>query len=373
MSTFAGKQINDVSSPTKTEEGSEVLGTDLRTPSAIDLRKVSPVWKTDELRGESTNLDVLRSIAVLLVFCCHYFSIVTGTGQKWGFLWHMGQLGVLIFFVHTCLVLMWSLERSSQGAKHLFAAFYVRRAMRIYPLSIAFVLFAYFFDPRWSPINLWQSITLTQYIFFKGSAGFPPLVTPLWSLPLEVEMYIALPLLYLIFKKRSLYPLLLTWLAAVGIAHLQPYLGDGFTIFKFVPCFLGGVIAWRLIGMGARQRLARWSTTATVRHVDILRCKGVASASTYSVSLRDFAVRQRQGERHASRLSHRSPRPGHLPRDARRRSRLAGPALPAATPAKAIPAPSARTRRRTSAHLAPRAIRTPISRVRRPTRHEITP
>src|SRR5271156_6213785 len=75
---------------------------------------------------ESVNLDFLRSIAVLLVFGTHYYDIRNDAGAKWSFPWHLGQLGVLIFFVHTSLVLMWSLERASLKGWQLFVSFYVR-------------------------------------------------------------------------------------------------------------------------------------------------------------------------------------------------------------------------------------------------------
>ena len=97
---------------------------------------------------ESTNLDFLRSVAVLLVFFSHFFSLLLGKGEKWGFLFHLGQLGVLMFFVHTCLVLMWSLERSNFQGWRLFVSFYIRRAFRLYPLSVVCVLLAYCFDSR---------------------------------------------------------------------------------------------------------------------------------------------------------------------------------------------------------------------------------
>jgi peptidoglycan/LPS O-acetylase OafA/YrhL len=44
-------------------------------------------------------------------------------------LWFIGLLGVSLFFVHTTLVLMWSLERDPHPLR-----FDVRRAFRIYPL-----------------------------------------------------------------------------------------------------------------------------------------------------------------------------------------------------------------------------------------------
>src|SRR3981081_1365808 len=83
---------------------------------------------------DSANLDFLRSTAVLLVYFTHLYGIYTGRGMKWDLFWHIGQLGVLIFFVHTCLVLMWSLERSGLQGIKLFAPFYVRRILRLYPL-----------------------------------------------------------------------------------------------------------------------------------------------------------------------------------------------------------------------------------------------
>jgi peptidoglycan/LPS O-acetylase OafA/YrhL len=196
---------------------------------------------------ESANLDFLRSIAVLLVFGTHYYDIRGGAGAMWSIPWRVGQLGVLIFFVHTSLVLMWSLERTSAQGQRLVAPFYARRAFRIYPLSMTCVLFAYFFDAQWSPENFWQNLTLTQYVLFKGKLSLPPTVTPLWTLPLEIEMYVALPLLFLLLRHRPVKLLVAIWGASIAAACVLPRLGDGMTIFRYVPCFLGGVMAWRLM------------------------------------------------------------------------------------------------------------------------------
>jgi peptidoglycan/LPS O-acetylase OafA/YrhL len=205
---------------------------------------------------ESANLDFLRAVAVLLVFITHLYGIYTGKGAKWDFFWHIGQLGVLMFFVHTCLVLMWSLERSGLNGWRVFVPFYVRRAFRLYPLSVVCVLIAYCFDARWSPVNLWPNLTLTQNLFFTDKPVIPPTLTPLWSLPLEVQMYIVLPVLFLILRNRSLKLLALLWSSSIPIALLQPGWGERFEIFKYAPCFLGGVVAWRL--MRDTARLPGW-------------------------------------------------------------------------------------------------------------------
>ena len=75
--------------------------------------------------GELPNLDILRSLAVLLVLVSHTL-LYSG---HFGWCGWMGLTGVSIFFVHTSLVLMWSLERDPHTGR-----FYIRRAFRIYPL-----------------------------------------------------------------------------------------------------------------------------------------------------------------------------------------------------------------------------------------------
>jgi peptidoglycan/LPS O-acetylase OafA/YrhL len=223
-----------------------------------------------QLASESANLDILRACAVLLVFVSHFISISKSLGAKWSVLWHLGQLGVLIFFVHTCLVLMCSLERSELQGVRLFASFYIRRVWRIYPLSIIFVLIAYCLDARWSPVNLWQSLTLMQYIWFKDAPVFPPTVGTLWTLPLEIEMYVALPFLFLAFRNRSPYLLGLFWAISVPMAWFQPRLGEGFALLRYVPCFLGGVIAWRLMRTRNRRRFPGWMWPAAIAAIALI-------------------------------------------------------------------------------------------------------
>ena len=88
---------------------------------------------------KSSNLDFLRAIAVLLVYVGHTLQVLhfqTLIGST--IFYNLQQMGVLIFFVHTSLVLMLSIDRQPRMVS-VFSFFYIRRAFRIYPLAIVVI------------------------------------------------------------------------------------------------------------------------------------------------------------------------------------------------------------------------------------------
>src|SRR5271168_3671117 len=93
-------------------------------------------------RGASPNLDFLRSMAVLMVLADHltrHFHLDRLGPLEFA---NLGIFGVLLFFVHTSLVLMHSMRRSGLNGIDLAKEFYIRRFFRIYPLSIVTILAA---------------------------------------------------------------------------------------------------------------------------------------------------------------------------------------------------------------------------------------
>lgn len=195
------------------------------------------------------NLDLLRAVAVLFVLFSHVLRV--GEAQQSPALYAMGQLGVMIFFVHTSLVLMQSLERQHVGGTALFKRFYIQRICRIYPLSMTLVLAIFFFmDQHWTYYELFTNLALVQNLTYTRLMS-----DPLWSLPLEVQMYFMLPFLFVFFRNRPVKWLLVFWVLTLPIAMLPPVLSPRLGVLAFVPCFLGGVIAWR---MGDKERLPAW-------------------------------------------------------------------------------------------------------------------
>lgn len=209
-----------------------------------------PLEKPSFFRSEeSANLDFLRSVAVLCVFFSHLPNFLISKSTE--FLWHLGILGVLMFFVHTSLVLMMSLERSQTEGVSLFKNFYIRRLFRIYPLSAACVLivFATHLNLHQSTIyRLWtwkelvSNLLLVQNLFYVKDMIFV-----LWSLPIEVQMYFFLPFLFLLAGRCSIPTLYVIWFATVIVGIVQPHVSGRLNVLSYAPCFLPGVIAWRMI------------------------------------------------------------------------------------------------------------------------------
>jgi len=218
------------------------------------------------------NLDVLRAVAVLCVLADHLLTtwgIQPRLFETW-VSWDLGRMGVLLFFVHTSLVLMSSLER--EGARRDWVrAFYMRRALRIYPLAIATILGVVMLGvpPHMTvrPILaravaptlkvLAANLTLTQNV-----AGQPDVLGVLWSLPLEVQMYVALPLCFLIAKRG----VGSTLGALVGVGLMGAFVRFSglpglwrFSVALFGPCFMGGVLAYAILRTRKQAVLPSWT------------------------------------------------------------------------------------------------------------------
>lgn len=209
-------------------------------------------------KGSSSNLDLLRSVAVLLVMGEHLCRRNHIEKIGWIDVTSLGLFGVLLFFVHTSLVLMESMERSKLVGGPLFKNFFTRRAFRIYPLSIFAVLAAVAlhldsnvngmhglgYGPRPGIARIAANLLLVQ-----NFTHAKPIVNVLWSLPFELQMYLTLPFFYLwSLRKRIFWPLIAVWVICIYPFSLQPYIHglSRFGIISFFPNFLGGVIAFTL-------------------------------------------------------------------------------------------------------------------------------
>ena len=200
--------------------------------------------------SESPNLDVLRAIAVCLVLIAHVVEAIFGIGH---FAASIGRAGVLFFFVHTCTVLMFSLERNPSPK-----AFYLRRFFRIYPLSIATVLFVILFRfplANWphEVFHVTHFQVVTNFLLVQNLFHTQSVIGVLWSLPLEIQMYVVLPLLFAFYRVRIEW----LWLASCIVAKISHFEIGSPNFLTYVPCFLPGILAYRH-SKYARRYMPAW-------------------------------------------------------------------------------------------------------------------
>jgi len=210
-----------------------------------------------ETRLPERNLDLLRAFAVLCVLANH-LDMAAGdqSAVRLLFGYWLGRAGVLAFFVHTSLVLMASLERLRAPRA---VPFYIRRAFRIYPLAIAVVLIVVAArlgadvptaTSALSPVAPAFKTTVANLLLVQNLTGAPNLQAVLWTLPIEVQMYLVLPVCFIV---AGWGPRAVAGLLVIGVVAAYPYLLDlvpgiwRLNTLMFVPCFLSGVLAFSIL------------------------------------------------------------------------------------------------------------------------------
>ncbi|MBN1688060.1 MAG: acyltransferase [Candidatus Omnitrophica bacterium] len=145
------------------------------------------------------SLDGLRAVAISLVLIMH---LAVGFPQwMFRYLQHtglscFGRTGVTIFFVISGFLittLLLNEKFSAVGEIHI-RNFYVRRALRILPVSMLYIGLLWFlnkpFDFGLETFFLWHALTYTMNF---AVASMPWILAHLWSLGVEEQFYLIWP------------------------------------------------------------------------------------------------------------------------------------------------------------------------------------
>lgn len=226
----------------------------------------------------------MRSVAVLLVVVAH---LTLYTGHFPSAIGWLGHAGVYMFFVHTALVLMWSMERDPDTGR-----FYLRRIFRIFPLWLvvlaAYLLFRIPASPPFAPgFGVYHpsagEVLANIFLLFDLHYG-PNIVGASWSLPLEMQMYLVLPFLFFFVRStKQIWPILV--LDALAMAFGAANLDAGNTMMlRSVPFFLPGVMAYRLFDT-TRPRLPGWSFPVCFLGYALLMCRFASQRNGWMLCL----------------------------------------------------------------------------------------
>jgi len=259
-------------------------------------------------------LDVVRFFAFLAVFLHHalpadsalYSSAgLSTTAASWLLaVKQAGSYGVDLFFTLSSYLITELLirEHLTKGSLDI-RAFYIRRALRIWPLYFVFLGATVFFIPLILPDDKFNAHYAVSFALFSGNwvcaiEGLPfSVASPLWSISVEEQFYLAWPLLLLLFGVSRIRKLafvmlgvalaLRTLLAVYDVAHPGVWCN---TLARLDPIALGALLAVTLRGRAPRitaaPRIALGvaSLTLFVIVAKYLKQDGLDSLITYPLA-----------------------------------------------------------------------------------------
>ena len=255
------------------------------------LQRIHP-WLTAALEGRIQNnrtiasLDGVRAIACLTVIGYH-ISLITRDTHLWsptapGILHHIfssivlaGASGVTLFFVLSGFLLFMPFCKAMlfETKWPSTITFYLRRAFRILPgyyvVLLSILLISH---PEYLHVNHWQDLTLFFTLFMDATPEtFQQINGPFWTLAVEWQFYLLLPLLMIAFS-----------LLVLRIPRR-------WRVYALVAC-LSGVVAW---GIWSRIWGAYYTANAMQTFLVPRPIYNVFLFFTYGVGgkyLEDFAI-----------------------------------------------------------------------------------
>lgn len=187
-------------------------------------------------------LDGIRGFAALLIMFLHFMPSYKWTAHPFLFLLKkasiIGQLGVPLFFVLSGFLITRILI-NSKNKENYFKSFYIKRALRIFPLYYLYLIISFFLIPiltklppvtwklSWFYYFYLQNIAIT---FNWRAADLPHL----WSLAVEEHFYFVWPVLIYFLPDKKIIKVIagcffLSFLCRILLIHL----GIGTYYFTF--------------------------------------------------------------------------------------------------------------------------------------------
>ncbi len=242
--------------------------------------KSEQVTATQTSTSRIPALDGVRGVAILAVLIHHFsgipaagLGVPTGLYKEWLRFATVGWAGVDLFFVLSGFLITSILYDSKGPALAFFKNFYARRALRIFPVYYALLVFLLFVLPwlipgqdaasaelRDNQLWLWlYLINIKTYLSLGWLTGANHLVGHLWSLAVEEQFYLIWPMIVFLFGRRSLIAITaILVVAAVAIRFFMIENGDsGVQVFVFSPARMDALAIGSGIALLVRSQRGR--------------------------------------------------------------------------------------------------------------------
>lgn len=246
-------------------------------------------WRTaDTPAPRLPQLDAVRGLALLLILIYHFklwFSDALGAQPllaRLGWLFSLSWTGIELFFVLSGF-LIGGVVLDNRDAKNFFRVFYVRRCARILPPYL--VLLGLFFavvhlapPPRGPGLELllaqqfpfWVYPAFVQNLFMAAAGAIaPPLwLAPTWSLAIEEQFYLILPVLLRTCPARIVPHVLVALIAIAPLSRILAYFvlhSSWVAVYVLLPCRMDALLLG-VLGAWAVRQPDLWEWISGRRH-----------------------------------------------------------------------------------------------------------
>ena len=233
-------------------------------------------------------LDSLRGIAILLVLFWHCIAgpmqetAFNNSGQKLKIALCWTWSGVDLFFVLSGFLIGSTLMINSKS-RNYFRVFYLRRFFRILPLYYLFLIFFVFFND-WVQLPILSWLGKNHYPagsyfffyqnFFMAGDGFgSPGLNITWSLAVEEQFYLVLPLLIRKVSARYMpYILMLGIIMAPLLRIVVPGIGKAVLLPTRIDALFAGVMIGYLFSKAKTPDSPRTKLILNVLFLAVTAC-----------------------------------------------------------------------------------------------------
>jgi peptidoglycan/LPS O-acetylase OafA/YrhL len=224
-------------------------------------------------------LDGVRAIAALMVLIFHCFQITTyhsSTGlflQKIGFL---GQTGVSLFFVLSGFLITRILIQQKEDP-HFIANFFIRRALRIFPLYFLYLCLMYFIVPTIENKPIPDFSQQWYYWFYLQDFAITfrwPSIGPkhFWSLAIEEHFYLMWPFIVLFNKTKGIVITISIFIITSAITRML-LVSNGFETYFFTFARLDEISLGCLLAiLEHKGTLLKWQSKQITALLILITC-----------------------------------------------------------------------------------------------------
>lgn len=221
------------------------------------------------VRSQRTDIQALRGLAIILVLLHHArIAVVPG-----------GFLGVDIFFVISGFLMAGLIDEALDNGTFSFASFYARRARRLLPAAYATLLvtaavapflldateYRYFLSQLAGSFGFVVNFVLWQQTDYFGSGAELKPLLHMWSLSVEEQFYIFLPMGMLLATKRFRFAAIVALVMVSGALCIYVMRISPSATFYMLP-----TRAWEL-GLGSMTALLVRGGTVLPRPMPMVR------------------------------------------------------------------------------------------------------